>query len=76
MSELKLAIDKFDEVRYSSILTNEIFDMDEVFMLIYTSVVCFNSEKGFDVMIKRNKYFKNKPEWNTLFQTPRIYPIL
>jgi hypothetical protein len=45
-------------------------------MLIYTAVVCFNSEKGFDVMVKRNNYFKLKSEWNKLFTIPKIYSIL
>jgi|LauGreDrversion4_2_1035121.scaffolds.fasta_scaffold52683_6 hypothetical protein len=44
MVSLKKAIEAFDEVRYSEILTHDIFDSDEVLMLVYCAVVCFNSE--------------------------------
>ena len=76
MTKLKVAIEYLDEVKYSEILLNEIFDSDECLMLIYAAVVCFNSEKAFDIILRRNNNFRLKPEWHTLFSSPRIYSCL
>ena len=64
MADLKFAIEKIDEVKFSEILINEIYDQDEVLMLLFTALVCFNSEKGFDILLKRSNYFKIRPEWH------------
>ena len=76
MTSLKKAIDELDEVRYSQILTNDIYDTEEVLMLVYCAIVCFNSEQAFDILMKRNNFFKMKPEWNAVFAAPKVYHIL
>lgn len=76
MTKLKVAIEFLDEVRYSEILLNDIFDSDETLMLIYAAIVCFNSEKAFDILLRRNNYFKMKPEWHQLFTSPRLFHCL
>lgn len=45
-------------------------------MVLYCSVVCFNQERAFDIMLKRDNYFKQKPDWYRLFATPKIYQCL
>ena len=73
MLDLKSAIDDLDEPKFSQILNTEIYDADEVLMLLYCAVTCFNSEKAFDILLKRNNYFRVKPEWFALFQIPKIF---
>ncbi len=67
MNELQRAIESLEELRFSELLINEIYDSDEVLMMIYAAVVCFNSEKGFDILLRRNSYFRHKKEWHSLF---------
>ena len=76
MIALKKAVDAFDEVRYSEILTHDIFDSDEVLMLAYCAVVCFNSQQAFDILMKRNNHFKLKPEWHAVFAAPKVFMTL
>ena len=73
MLNLKRAIDTLDEVKFSEILSNDILDSEEVLMLLYVSVVCFHTEKAFDILIRRNNFFKFKPEWYSLFSSVRIF---
>ncbi len=67
MMDLKYSIDRVDEVRFSSLINHDIFDSDEVLMILYACVVCFNSEKAFDILLRRNNFFKFKKEWFKLF---------
>jgi hypothetical protein len=67
MMDLKYSIDRVDEVWFSSLINHDIFDSDEVLMILYACVVCFNSEKAFDILLRRNNFFKFKKEWFKLF---------
>lgn len=73
MLDLKRAVETLDELRFSEILKIDILDSDEVMMLLYSSVVCFNSEKAFDILLRRNNSFKHKPEWANLFSFPKVF---
>jgi hypothetical protein len=76
MATLKRAVDELDELRYSELLSAEIFDSEEVLMLAYCAVVCFNSEQAFDILLRRNNRFQLKPRWHALFNKPRIFHLL
>jgi hypothetical protein len=76
MRMLKMAVQNLDDEKFTYLLNSEIFDSDEVLMLLYSSVVCFNSEKAFDILLKRNNYFKFKGDWHTLFSSIRIFQTL
>ena len=49
------------------------YDSEEVLMYLYAGVACFNSEKMFDILLKRNNFFKIKKEWFELFSVPKIF---
>ena len=57
-------------------MNSDIVDSGEVLMLLYCSVVCFNSERAFDILLKRDNYFKQKPDWHKLFNSPKVYQTL
>ena len=76
MLTLKQAVEKLDDNRFAQLLNNDIVDSGEVLMLLYCAVVCFNQERAFDILLKRDNYFKQKPEWNRIFGTPRVYACL
>ena len=76
MKTLKQAVDNFDDTLFSTLLNQDHFDSGEILMLLYASVVCFNSERAFDILLKRDNYFKSKPTWHAIFKVPRVYPLL
>jgi hypothetical protein len=45
-------------------------------MVLYCSVMCFNQERAFDILLKRDNFFKQKPDWHRLFSAPKIYQCL
>jgi hypothetical protein len=57
-------------------LNKDLLDSGEVLMILYASVVCFNAEGAFDILLKRDNYFAAKSSWNKIFATPRIFPRL
>ena len=76
MADLKRAVETLDEGRFADLLINDVLDSEEVLMLLYASAVCFNSEKAFDVLLRRNNFFKHKHEWHSLFVAPRVFSKL
>ena len=76
MLSLKQAVEKLDDNRFAQLLNNDIIDSGEVLMLLYCAVVCFNQEKAFDILLKRDNYFKQKPEWYRIFSVPKVYDCL
>ena len=45
-------------------------------MLLYCSIVCFRSQQAFDILLKRNNYFKVNSEWHRLFSSANLYSCL
>lgn len=62
-----------DEKKFDEILKKDLYDSEEVLMYLYCAVSCFNSEKVFDTLLKRNNYFKVNKELNQLFSSSRLF---
>ena len=76
MRTLKQAIETFDDSLFSQLLNNDHVDSGEVLMILYASVVCFNAESAFDILLRRDNYFASKPAWHLLFSQKRVFPRL
>ena len=76
MRTLKQAIDTFDDSLFSKLLNKDHVDSGEVLMILYASVVCFNAESAFDILLKRDNFFASKPAWHALFSQKRVFPKL
>jgi hypothetical protein len=76
MRTLKQAIETFDDSLFSQLLNKDHVDSGEVLMILYASVVCFNAESAFDILLKRDNYFASKPTWHLLFSQKRVFPRL
>ena len=76
MRTLKQAIETFDDSLFSQLLNKDHVDSGEVLMILYASVVCFNAESAFDILLRRDNYFASKPAWHLLFSQKRVFPRL
>ena len=47
-----------DEDKFREILSVDVHNNQEVIMIMYCAVECFNSDQAFDIIVKRNNYFK------------------
>ena len=73
MVNLKICLEMDDDRKFEEIMKKDLYDTEEVFMYLFCAVSCFNSEKIFDILLKRNNYFKVNKEWNLLFSTNRVF---
>ena len=62
MVDLKNSLEMDDEKKFEEIIKKEIYDSEELLMYLYAAVSCFNNEKVFDQLLKRNNYFKVNKE--------------
>lgn len=71
--DLKVSLEMDDEKQFEDILNRELYDSEEVLMYLYAAVSCFNSEKVFDGLLRRNNYFKVNKELNQLFTSSHVF---
>lgn len=64
MMDLKISLEMDDEKRFEEILKRDLYDSEEILMFLYAAVSCFNSEKVFEGLLRRNNYFKAIKELN------------
>lgn len=54
----------------------EIMDPEEVIMVLYVCAVCMNNQAAFEYLIRRNKAFRQKPEWHIVLSQSNIFERL
>jgi len=45
-------------------------------MVLYVSAICMNSEELFYHQLRKNNFFKFKPDWHILFSQPDVFKKL
>lgn len=58
MIELKACLDMDDERRFEQVMQKEVYDSEEVLMYLYAALSCFNSDRVFHGLLKKNNYFE------------------
>lgn len=57
-------------------LDTEILDPEEVIMVLYVSAVCMNNQPAFDHLVKKNRSFRQKPDWHVILSQFNIFEKL
>ena len=71
--DLKISLEIDDEKKFEEVLKRDLYDSEEILMYLYAAVSCFNSEKVFEGLLKKNNYFKHIKELNQLFISSHVF---
>lgn len=57
-------------------MKTEIMDPEEVIMVLYVCAVCMNNQPAFKHLVRKNKAFREKPDWHIVLSQHNIFERL
>jgi hypothetical protein len=77
MSQLKKVVQHDNMQLLNRIaMKTEIMDPEEAIMVMYVCAVCMNNQPAFEHLVRKNKAFREKPEWHVVLSQNNIFDRL